>query len=84
MQMCRCNGLPQPGMNTLRLLCPQCERQVVRCRSCGQEQWWVEADRILALNAAESHRWETGHVQVWVRDTTGIVLREVLGALSAA
>ena len=41
--------------------------------------------RLRALNAAEAHRWETGHVRVIVRDAQGCsILREVLGNLAAA
>jgi hypothetical protein len=84
MQKCRCQRMPGSGMNVLRLVCMECEGHAVRCQACGQEIWWTDQERLLALNAAESHRWETGHSRVLVGDSMGIVLREVLGKLSAA
>jgi len=29
--------------------------------------WWPDAQRPIALNAAEAHRWETGHTRVVAR-----------------
>ena len=84
MRHCSCRVLVGTEANLLRLRCVACQDGIVRCSACGGERWWAEEERVQALNAAEAHRWETGHPDVVVRDSTGVILREVLGGLAAA
>ncbi len=82
MSVCSCRSRSGLQGNVLRLQCCACVN--VCCRTCGGERWWPETERLAALNAAEVHRWESGHAEVLVRDARGIILREVLGDLAAA
>ena len=84
MRHCNCRVLVGTEANLLRLRCVACQDGIVRCSACGGECWWPEEERIQALNAAEAHRWETSHLEVLVCDSTGVILREVLGSLAAA
>jgi hypothetical protein len=77
MKPCGCRTDPRDERAILTLECLECDGQVVRCRDCGKLMWWAERDRIRTLNAAEAHRWETGHTRVVVRNEAGIILREV-------
>jgi hypothetical protein len=77
MEWCDCRADPKGETAILTLECLECAGQVVRCRDCGQPAWWTERDRIRTLNAAEAHRWETGHARVVVRTSAGRILREV-------
>jgi hypothetical protein len=67
MEKCNCRGLPGEQERILTLECLECEGNVVRCRQCGKAEWWSDAQRAIALNAAEAHRWETGHPRVVAR-----------------
>ncbi len=71
MERCECHGLPKKGEITLTLECLDCEGGVVRCKQCGQPKWWSDERRDVALNAAEAHRWETGHMRVVARGFGG-------------
>ncbi len=80
---CACRVVPMTPTDVLTLECQSCEGQVVRCSRCGHVAWWSSVARTRALNAAEAHRWDTGHPRVVVRDAQH-VLREVLGKYAAA
>ena len=67
METCDCRGVPGAQERILTLECLECEGNVVRCRQCGNAEWWPDAQRQFALNAAEAHRWETGHPRVVAR-----------------
>jgi len=67
METCECRGRLEGGATTLILECLDCEGGVVRCPRCGKPEWWSNDKRRLALNAAEAHRWQTGHQRVVVR-----------------
>ena len=67
MEHCDCRGVPEEQERILILECLECEGNVVRCRQCGKAAWWPDAQRPIALNAAEAHRWETGHSRVVAR-----------------
>ena len=84
MEKCYCRGLPGLEESALTLECVECEGRTVRCPRCGNECWWTDKERLQALNAAETHRWETGHTLVVVRNSAGVILREVLEDLAAA
>ena len=67
MVMCECHGVPGAEEHFLTLECLECMGGVVVCASCGKPAWWALAKRRFALNAAEAHRWETGHPRVVAR-----------------
>jgi hypothetical protein len=67
MEKCDCRRVPEEQERILILECLECEGNVVRCRQCGKAAWWPDAQRAIALNAAEAHRWETGHSRVVAR-----------------
>ena len=67
METCDCRGLPGAQERILMLECLDCEGNLVRCWQCGQVEWWPDAQRQCALNAAEAHRWQTGHPRVVAR-----------------
>jgi hypothetical protein len=67
MEKCACRGLPGEQERLLMLECLECEGNLVRCRLCGKAEWWPDEKRQIALNAAEAHRWETGHQRVVAR-----------------
>jgi hypothetical protein len=85
MQYCDCpRAEPTNEQNFLTLDCLECDGEAVHCTACRKRVWWAGPGRIRALNAAEAHRWETGHGRVVVRNSENIILREVLGELAAA
>ncbi len=85
MVLCRCDGMRStPAADRLTLECLDCVGERVCCPQCGQPQGWSGAERLRTLNAAEAHRWETGHMRVVVRDAEHHILREVLGDLAGA
>jgi hypothetical protein len=67
METCDCRGLPGAQERILTLECRECEGNVVRCQQCGKAEWWPDERRQFVLNAAEAHRWETGHRRVVAR-----------------
>jgi len=67
METCDCRGLPGDQEKILILECLQCEANVVTCPQCGKAEWWPDERRQIALNAAEAHRWQTGHQRVVAR-----------------
>jgi len=67
MEMCECHGVPGQQEPILTLECLACAGHRVRCRQCGKAAWWPHAKRRGALNAAEAHRWQTGHPRVVAR-----------------
>ena len=67
METCACRGLPGEQEKILVLECLECEGHLVRCWQCGKVEWWPDERRQIALNAAEAHRWETGHQRVVAR-----------------
>ena len=71
MEKCECRGVPETEHITLTLECLDCEGGVVKCKQCGKPEWWTDEKRRFALNAAEAHRWETGHTRVVVRGFGG-------------
>lgn len=81
LQMCICWGVPSNQETILTLECLECAGGVVQCPRCGKPVWWANARRRVALNAAEAHRWETGHPRVVARGFgagyTGQIVREV-------
>ena len=81
METCGCRGVPGAQERILTLECLACEGNVVRCPQCGKAEWWPDERRQFALNAAEAHRWETGHQRVVARgygeELEGHIVREV-------
>jgi hypothetical protein len=71
MEPCICRGLPGTQERILLLECLECEGSLVRCWQCGQVEWWPVERRQIALNAAEAHRWQTGHPRVVARGVGG-------------
>jgi hypothetical protein len=67
MEHCDCRGVPGEQERILILECLECEGGTVTCQHCGKPEWWSHAKRHLALNAAEAHRWQTGHPRVVAR-----------------
>jgi hypothetical protein len=67
METCDCRGVPGAQERILILECLECEGNAVRCPRCGKVAWWPDAHRPTVLNAAEAHRWETGHPRVVAR-----------------
>ena len=67
METCDCRGVPEAQERILTLECLECAGGVVTCRHCGKPEWWANAKRCFALNAAEAHRWQTGHLRVVAR-----------------
>jgi len=67
MEQCDCRGLPEVQERILTLECLECEGGVVKCQHCGKPEWWSNEKRRCALNAAEAHRWQTGHPRVVAR-----------------
>lgn len=67
MEKCDCRGLPSPQERILTLECLECTEGVVACSHCGKTEWWSSDKRRVALNAAEAHRWQTGHRRVVAR-----------------
>lgn len=55
MEKCDCRGVPGEQERILILECLACAGNVVRCRQCGKVAWWPDAQRPIALNAAEAH-----------------------------
>ncbi len=84
MDHCICRGVAPDREDLLTLECRECAGRIVHCNRCGRPAWWLAVHRIRALNAAESHRWESGHARVLVRRGARIILREVLEDLAAA
>ena len=78
---CTCWGVPGAQESILTLECLECAGGVVSCPHCGKPEWWADAKRRVALNAAEAHRWQTGHRRVVARgfggDYAGHIVREV-------
>ena len=66
-ETCACRGAPSAQEFILTLECLECAGGVVRCPICGKPEWWANAQRRVALNAAEAHRWQTGHPRVVAR-----------------
>lgn len=81
METCNCRRGPAPGAITLLLECLDCAGGVVACPRCGKPEWWSNDTRRCALNAAEAHRWQTGHPRVVARGFgagyAGDIVREV-------
>jgi len=81
MEPCACRGRPNAQETILTLECLECAGGVVPCPHCGKPEWWVDAKRRVALNAAEAHRWQTGHRRVVARGFgggyAGQIVREV-------
>ena len=79
--LCACWGVPDAQESILTLECLECAGGVVNCPHCGKLEWWASAKRRFALNAAEAHRWQTGHPRVVARrfgaGATGHIVREV-------
>ena len=67
MEECDCRGLPGAKERILTLECLECKAGVVTCPQCGKLEWWSSEERRFALNAAEAHRWQTGHLRVVAR-----------------
>jgi len=67
MERCDCRGLPEVKDRILTLECLECKAGVVTCPNCGKLEWWPSDRRRFALNAAEAHRWQTGHSRVVAR-----------------
>ena len=67
MEKCDCRGLPGAKERILTLECLECKAGVVTCPHCGKPEWWSSEKRRFALNAAEAHRWQTGHLRVVAR-----------------
>lgn len=67
METCNCRGAPTGEEIVLTLECLDCDGGVVTCPHCGKPEWWSNDKRRLALNAAEGHRWQTGHSRVVAR-----------------
>jgi hypothetical protein len=67
MEKCDCRGSPDVQERILTLECLECVAGVVVCPSCGKTEWWSTDKRKFALNAAEAHRWQTGHRRVVAR-----------------
>jgi len=67
MEWCDCRGLPAVQERILTLECLECAAGVVACPHCGKIEWWPNGKRRFALNAAEAHRWQTGHRRVVAR-----------------
>ncbi len=85
MRLCTCDGIRiTRAADRLTLECLDCVGERVCCPQCGQPRCWTGAERVQTLNAAEAHRWETGHGRVVVRDAAQHILREVLGDLAGA
>jgi hypothetical protein len=70
-ETCGCHGLPDAREPILILECPVCAGHLVRCPRCEKVAWWPDTKRAVALNAAEAHRWETGHPRVVARGFGG-------------
>lgn len=71
MEKCDCRGLPDMQQRILTLECLECVKGVVLCPCCGKTEWWFSDKRRFALNAAEAHRWQTGHRRVVARGFGG-------------
>jgi len=67
MDTCDCRGVPGVQDGILTLECLECATGVVTCVHCGKLEWWHSDKRRVALNAAEAHRWQTGHRRVVAR-----------------
>lgn len=67
METCKCRGVPTGDEVILLLECLECDGGMVKCAHCRKPEWWSNDKRRLALNAAESHRWQTGHSRVVAR-----------------
>jgi uncharacterized Zn-binding protein involved in type VI secretion len=67
MEQCTCRGVPAAQEGILTLECLACEGGLVTCPHCGKPAWWSNDQRRCALNAAEAHRWQTGHRRVVAR-----------------
>src|SRR5512136_2267057 len=80
-ETCVCWGVPDAQESILTLECLECAGGVVRCPRCGKPEWWSNAKQRYALNAAEAHRWQTGHPRVVARrfgaGYAGPIAREV-------
>jgi hypothetical protein len=78
---CTCHRRPSAQETILTLECLECAGGVVPCPHCGKPEWWADATRRVALNAAEAHRWQTGHRRVVARGfgggSAGHIVREV-------
>ena len=82
---CRCERVRRSSpSDRLVLECLDCVGGRVCCPCCGEPTGWPPGERRLALQAAEAHRWETGHARVVVRDAQHHILREVAGDLAGA
>ena len=75
---CTCWGAMDAAEGRLTLECVECGAERVRCARCGQIAWWAASARTSAFQAAEAHRWETGHARVVVRTSANLILREAL------
>jgi hypothetical protein len=71
MERCDCRGVAGAQEPILTLECLECAGGVVTCPHCGKPAWWPKGERPFALNAAEAHRWETGHPRVVARGVGG-------------
>ena len=71
LEPCACRRVPSAQELILTLECLECAGGVVRCPTCGKPVWWANAQRRTALNAAEAHRWQTGHPRVVARGFGG-------------
>ena len=40
METCDCRGFPGERERILTLECLECEGGVVKCRHCGEPEWW--------------------------------------------
>jgi hypothetical protein len=78
MEARECRRLPEKDEITVTLECLDCDEGVVKCARCGQPEWWTDATRGTALNAAEAHRWETGHARVVMRGFDGKYAGQVI------
>ena len=80
---CECHGSARSADPFFTMECLDCAGGIVHCPRCGQVAWWPARHRERALNACESHRWETGHHRAVLRGFgarfTGGVVTETEG-----
>ncbi len=83
MDRCKCQYALDGYEKILTVECLECSDTIVRCPQCGRAVWWPHAHRRRALNAADAHRWDSGHQRIMVLGFSGAqqasVVTEVLG-----